>query len=204
MIQFLQMKPILNNNLPSTLRKQYYYLQIDVRSFNKIQLEPNWLRDLQNLIWLYNLKYYLHELKSLHRSWYLLKLDLDSLISSKDLDIYKSNLVFYYKLQKFIIFKYKFKEFLDLKTYLFKKISVTRLPIKSPRINILKSPHVFKKAQDHYEIRSHKLIINLPMLYWGKFFIENLLIRTSRLNSMNQVSFKRKKLIKMKNFKRKI
>ena len=200
MIQLLIMKQKPNmNSLSNTVRKQYYYLQLDIRSFNKIKIDTNWLKDLHNLIWLYNLKFYIHELKCISSSWLKLKSDLNDMITNKKFYDYKNSLVFRYKLREFINFKYRFYEFLKMKQFLFKKINIIRLPVKTPKINILKSPHVFKKAQDHYEIRNHKLIMKLPMLYWGKSFIENLIIRTSRLSSMNQVSFKRKNIIFMNN-----
>jgi ribosomal protein S10 len=49
-------------------------------------------------------------------------------------------------------------------TKLFIEFTVVSLPIKKRKISLLKSPHVYKKAWEHFEIKKYKkkIIINNP------------------------------------------
>jgi ribosomal protein S10 len=40
-----------------------------------------------------------------------------------------------------------------------KKFSILKLPKKKKRITFLKSPHVNKKAQEHFELKVHKALL---------------------------------------------
>jgi len=52
--------------------------------------------------------------------------------------------------------------------------SVFSLPIKKEDITVLKSPHVYKKAKDHYFINRYKKVITLII---PLFFIETIITR---------------------------
>ena len=55
----------------------------------------------------------------------------------------------------------------------FNKISIFTLPIKSKRITLLKSPHVFKKAREQFEIKKYSFIITLDLKYYFDKLILN-------------------------------
>lgn len=183
-------------NISNNIYNHYTYLDLDIRSFNKIELNPIWLKDITNLVFLYNLKAFIMKLKYIHKLYLLHRKKIFNVKQIGQRDI-SNKLVLKYQIYKLFELEYEFVQFLKLRRYLFKKLRIIRFPIRKPKINILKSPHVFKKAQDHYEIRAHKLVIKLPLLLINKSFIYDLLRKTSRLNSRYQVTLKRKDIYKL-------
>jgi ribosomal protein S10 len=60
--------------------------------------------------------------------------------------------------QLYIIFLKSIFKILNLSTD-----NIKSLPIKKKRINLLKSPHVNKKAQEHFELRIYRGILKINL-----------------------------------------
>lgn len=76
------------------------------------------------------------------------------------------------------------KKSLDLYTFflktLFKKTKVSHsifyLPCKIKKCTLLKSPHVYKKAKEHFELRTYSVIVSfltLPKVNSIRFLLSN-------------------------------
>lgn len=187
--------------IPSTISKKLIILELDIRSFSKINIDKNWLDDLHKLTRTYNVKYIMAELKEIRtmmQNIVLLHIQtLEAQHSFKYMPIqlklnYYNNII---QLRKVLT---RFRFLLDLKPYLLNRIQLINLPTKKPKINTLKSPHVFKKAQDHYELQHHKLLLRLPVLYMGNDFISCLVEKTTKLNSLYRVNLRRKNIYLIK------
>lgn len=73
---------------------------------------------------------------------------------------YQINIYSFYQkfINKFItIFIEHFKKF----NHLFFKIKITKLPIKSKKFTVLRSPHVNKKSKEQFESNTYKTLINI-------------------------------------------
>jgi ribosomal protein S10 len=87
-------------------------------------------------------------------------------------------------LNKETLFHYKF--FL-LKLFKIQniKISCFSLPKKAKKITVLKSPHVYKKARDQFELRQYKFVLNVHL-------------DTFNFKTLNYIMLNKPKLIKLK------
>lgn len=177
-------------------------IELHIKSFSVIKLNHYWLQDLENLIYNYNIKYLMNKLKYLNhklKTTYSLITNLIKRLYSLPNNIkIKIQLSLFKQLRKMVNI---IIEVVKLKKWFLKRICVIRLPRTKPQINVLKSPHVFKKAQDHYEIRNHKVVIQIPLLILKQDFISSIIEQTTKLDSLYRIHIKRKKILIMtKNF----
>jgi hypothetical protein len=183
----------------------YSKLQLIIKSFVKIEIDHNFLLDLYRLIYMNNIGYCILVLRKIIK-------DISAISSKiKHLKDYllNSNLI-NNLLKKFSLF-YIIKSVNCLKSLLIQlrhklkfithPLKIINVPKRLEHISVLKSPHVFKKAQDHYEIRKYKKIIDLPIVIQNSKcnHISSLIEQTTRLNSSYQITFRRRNISMINN-----
>ena len=86
-----------------------------------------------------------------------------------------------FKLNNLEIYVKFFEKLLKISKTCYSKISV---PKKTKRITILKSPHVFKKAREQFELKIHTKVIIVENLE-NLNFLKNLLINKPKFININ-------------------
>lgn len=90
---------------------------------------------------------------------------------------------------KFISFKlYLLKNYINFLENLLNKLKVCyskiNIPTKTKRLTILKSPHVFKKAREQFEIKIYKKVIIIKKLTHVDY-LKNLIINKPKFININ-------------------
>lgn len=170
---------------------------LEFKSYNRIKLNSKYLKHMTKIIYNNNLKFMLNwcikyrllltrfsSLYSLIRSIYKYTHQSYTLsIIIKLVNTMNYNLVIINNINNII-------------QSLFNTITKKTAPRRIRYIGILKSPHVFKKAQDHYEYRIYKTKIILPVLisYNDDNYITRLIEQTSKFDSNYQLLIERKNI----------
>ncbi len=71
-----------------------------------------------------------------------------------------------------------------------KQVQVSYLPINIKRLTLLKSPHVYKKAREQFEIKTYKILIKIYNYKISKMFL-NFFI----LNKPNNIKIILRKIV---------
>lgn len=182
----------------SNIKDQLIFVDIHIKSFSKINLNKNWIKDINKLVQLHNIKYLSSELIEFRQELNNVILLLHNILNYDQYDNLVNYWLYYKQIKKLKLFIDKISFLLNLKPYLLDNLKVNRLPTKKLKISTLKSPHVFKKAQDHYEYQHHKLVLKLPLLYKEGEFIAQLLLKTTKLESLQRITFRRKNIYLIK------
>nr|YP_009370811.1 ribosomal protein S10 [Pharyngomonas kirbyi]ARO47977.1 ribosomal protein S10 [Pharyngomonas kirbyi] len=181
-------------------KKNITLLSLEIKSFNKIHVNEFFIKDLQKLCTCNNISFLRERLKNVSNQYlYSLKSIVKKLYSYDIIYIKRR----YLKLLLAVILsqlrnlKRLYMSLITNKNFGLVNPTIYRLPLKKKLIKTIKSPHVFKKSQDHYEIRHHKLIIKLPPIFWNTNFICSLLEQTTALNPMYRVNIKKKEVFNL-------
>ena len=173
--------------------------KIEINSFNKISISTFFLEDLEKLCLTNNIKFLLRKLSFLKRKYLeslrTLRHDLSTLYSVSNLN---KKLLVLKLLDTGVRLKKLFRVFKVYSHLGLRSIILKRFPRKKTKMTTIKSPHVFKKSQDHFEIRHHKLVIKLPLILSSRDFISSLLEQTSKLQPMYRVNIKEKRMFNQK------
>lgn len=190
----------MKKNQLSNLNKKLSMVEIEIKSFSSIHIDKGWLNNLKILINLCNLKYLQGKLIKFKKKLNELILMLQYILTYKHR--YHTNVVLWLYNKFFIQYNCILQEIhylILVKPYLLSNTKMIRFPTKKIKINTLKSPHVFKKAQDHYELQNHKVLVKLPLLITNNDFVYNIIKKTSKLNSLYRMTFIRKNLYFIQN-----
>lgn len=187
---------MLNNNLD----RYYGSLTVNIESFNKIYLNSFWKDQISLISNVNNLKYIIQLLKEIRN----LHAHLNNILYSKILlsnnTLIKIKLVLLDYINCLYSTLEKVRRILNCLYSLFTNIKIVRFPMRKKLIKTLKSPHVFNKGQDHFEIRKFKVGIKLPLLMFNFDYISGIIEQCTNLDPMHRITFKKKEIFLLKKY----
>lgn len=188
-----------------TVKKQISYLSsrleltslwLEFKSYTRVQLNIDYLNHICKAIYFNNIKELLRlivNLRVIIATSFKLKHLFNMLFTPHYSDLIKlrSITVHLSKVCKYVLLINNINSIIKL---LFTKFQKGYLPKKIKYIGVLKSPHVFKKAQDHYEYRIYKTKVKLPLIIGNINYLPSLIEQTSKFDSNCQLKFERNNL----------